>query len=110
MKFTPEQIRGFRDDFDYKAFASSRGTKFLVGWDQVRIECELLEVSELNARGGFETFTLLFKMPPDFPYKQGTMIFEHPVIGKKEILVVALEQDQDAMLFEAVINRPLEKN
>lgn len=110
MKFTQEQIEAMRAEFDHDAITAQVNSKFLVGWDDVRIECELVEVTPINTSKGSESFSLFFKMPPDFPYKQGLMIFEHPVIGKKEILVVALEHDQDGMLFEAVINRLLPKS
>ena len=109
MKFTPEQIKAMQADFDHDALTAQLNSKFLVGWDDVRIECELIEVTPINTSRGSEVFSMLFKMPPDFPYKQGTMIFEHSVIGKKEILVVAIEHDQDGMIFEAVINRLLPK-
>lgn len=90
----------------HEAFSQNVATKFHVPVDDNRhIELELAEVSELKEWPGQEQFAVVFRGPNDVFLGQGTRSFEHDQMGRFELLIVPIRQDQQGYYYEAVFNR-----
>ncbi|HLN97454.1 MAG TPA: hypothetical protein VK208_03130 [Pyrinomonadaceae bacterium] len=90
----------------HEAFTKHVDTKFNVPVDDNRnVELELAEVSELTEWPGQEQFAVVFRGPNDVFLGQGTRSFEHDQMGRFELLIVPIRQDQQGYYYEAVFNR-----
>lgn len=69
------------------------------------MELELAEVSELKEWPGQEQFAVVFRGPNDQFLGQGMRSFEHEQMGRFELLIVPVRQDELGYYYEAVFNR-----
>lgn len=73
------------------------------------VEAELVEVSEHN-RENLECFSLLFKVSKDKFFDQKIYKVNHPKMGEIDLfLTPVVHRDQDALYYESVFNRLIEK-
>lgn len=104
MSLTNEQLEEFRKVANRDAFAAQLNAKFQVDVGSKRFESVLTAVSELLTSSAHETFSLMFRMPENFPMEQGLYRFENPEIGVHEIFVVPIGKTSDGAEFQAVFN------
>ncbi|NIM16503.1 MAG: hypothetical protein GTO45_31205 [Candidatus Aminicenantes bacterium] len=98
------------EDLKKSSFEPHLNDKFVVQTDTVgNVEVELVEVAEHN-RENLECFSLLFKAPKDRFFDQKLYKVKHPKMGEVDLfLVPVVHEKQDALYYEAVFNRLLEK-
>ncbi len=93
-----------------EAFARTLNTQFQVQGNAARaLTLELIEVSEVRASGDYESFSIVFRGPPDTFLPQGMYRLHHAEIGTFDLFVVPIRQDQHGFYYEAVFNRPREE-
>lgn len=91
-------------------FSAIRGDTFaLVGAAEAAPRLRLAEVSSLGfnvpaARGGRESFSLIFHAPAGFRWTQGNYRLQHPTLGEHVIFLVPLGPEGDMMRLEAIFN------
>jgi hypothetical protein len=73
------------------------------------VAAELVEVSEHNQEN-LECFSLLFKVPKEKFFDQKTYKVNHAKMGEiKLFLTAVVHRDQEALYYESVFNRLIEK-
>lgn len=94
----------------HEAFTEHANSKFQVEVDENNeVELDLTEVSELKLYPEQEEFVLLFRGPGDTFLGQGARYFKHDKLGRFEMFIVPIRQDEQGFYYEAVFNR-LRKN
>jgi hypothetical protein len=63
------------------------------------------QVSPLKAVEGQESFSVYFHGPADRLVPQATYALEHERLGRMELFIVPIKQDQDGVRYEALFNR-----
>ena len=87
-------------------FAQHANSKFQAEVDEnTDVELELIDVSELKLYPQQEEFVLVFRGPLDRFLDQGVRNFKHDKMGRFEIFIVPIRQDQQGFYYEAVFNR-----
>jgi Domain of unknown function (DUF6916) len=87
-------------------FVQNIETKFHVQVEDNRhVELKLTEVSELQEWPGQEQFAVVFLGPGDLFLGQALRSFEHDQMGRFELLIVPIRQDEQGYYYEAVFNR-----
>lgn len=90
-----------RDDF-----AEHKGTKFKAFLNPEKpTEFELVDVSELQEKDNFQTFSLVFEAPLDAELVTGIVKMEHESLGSLSLGVSPFVQDEKCTKYEAVFNR-----
>jgi uncharacterized protein DUF6916 len=90
----------------HEAFSEQLNTKFQIQLDEnTSLELELIEVSELKLYPQQEEFTIVFRGPANAFLSQGTGDFRHERMGKFELFIVPVRQDEQGFYYEAVFNR-----
>lgn len=90
----------------HEEFAQQLNSKFQAEVDEKPdVELELTEVSELKVYPQQEEFVLVFRGPADKFLGQGARYFKHDQMGRFEIFIVPIRQDQHGFYYEAVFNR-----
>ena len=90
----------------HEEFAQQLNSKFQAEVDEKPdVELELTEVSELKVYPQQEEFVLVFRGPADKFLGQGARYFNHDHMGRFEIFIVPIRQDQHGFYYEAVFNR-----
>ena len=69
------------------------------------VTLELVEAGEVRSSGRSETFSILFRGPPDVFLPQAIYRFEHDAIGAFDLFTVPIRRDQDGVYYEALFNR-----
>ncbi len=76
------------------------------------IELELAQVTPGGTfgRGGanvpqFESFSLIFDGAQNRPLRQGSYPFEHEQVGRFDLFIVPIAQEQGVIQYQAVFNR-----
>ncbi|MGH9871620.1 MAG: DUF6916 family protein [Pyrinomonadaceae bacterium] len=96
-------------ELTYEAFSQNLNTKFQVPLDEShRVELELAEISEHKKFPDHEEFAILFCGAKELFLGQGLRPFEHDQMGKFELFLVPIRQDEKGYYYEAVFNRFLE--
>ena len=89
-----------------ETFSAQANTKFQVLVDEnTTVELELVEVSELKLYPQQEEFAIEFRGPSDMFLPQGVRDFAHEQMGKFELFIVPIRQDEQGYYYEAVFNR-----
>ena len=70
------------------------------------VALELIEAGGPPASGGDETFSIVFRGPPDAFLPQATYRFGHDGLGAFDLFIVPVGPDQAGHRYEAVFNRP----
>lgn len=90
-------------------FNEQINTKFQIYFSPDKpVETELIEVSELVSRPRQESFSLVFRAPPDVEAGQGNYKTEHQSMGEFALFLVPMGNSEKGAEFEAVFNRLLE--
>ena len=90
----------------HEAFTKNANTKFQVQIDEnTPVELELVAVSELKLYPQQEEFALLFRGPSDMFLGQGLRDFSHDQMGRFELFIVPIKQDEQGFYYEAIFNR-----
>ena len=90
----------------HQEFAQQANSKFQVEVDEhTDVELELTEVSDLKLHPQQEEFVLVFRGPLDTFLGQGVRDFKHDKMGRFELFIVPIRQDQQGFYYEAVFNR-----
>jgi hypothetical protein len=89
-------------------FSKHVGSKFALSLDQQAIELELLEVKGYlpgpNDQTGMERFSAFFEGPGAIYLPQAVYSLEHDQMGKFEIFLVPVSQNERGFRYEAVFN------
>lgn len=91
------------------SFTPLLNTVFQIEWGSHSIEVELTEVSELRVSRGHEAFSLVFRGPGDRYLPQATYRFNHSALGPIDLFIVPIGQDKHGLYYEAIFNRPRER-
>ena len=90
----------------HEEFNQQANSKFQVEFDEnPDVELELIEVSELKLYPQQEEFVVVFRGPSDAFLGQGARYFKHDKMGRFELFIVPVRQDQQGFYYEAVFNR-----
>jgi len=90
----------------HEAFAQQANSKFQVEVDETTdVDLELTEVSDLKLYPQQEEFVLLFRGPSNMFLGQGVRNFKHDAMGRFEMFIVPIRQDELGFYYEAVFNR-----
>jgi hypothetical protein len=94
------------DSLTHEAFVQNVNTKFHVSAnDTNQVELELAEVSELKQFKAHEQFAVVFRGPLDLFMGQGMRSFDHYKLGRFELFIVPIRQDEEGYYYEAVFSR-----
>lgn len=90
----------------HETFVEYINTRFQVQLDETKgVELELAEVSELKVLPQQEQFAIVFRGPLEIFLGQGIRSMAHEQMGKFELFIVPVRQDQQGFYYEAVFNR-----
>ena len=90
----------------FQEFTQHLNTKFYSPIDEdQRVELELAEISELKQTSRNEEFAIVLRGPKEAFLGQGTRYFEHDQLGKFELFIVPIRDDDEGYYYEAVFNR-----
>ena len=90
----------------HEEFSQHANSKFQVqGDDNIPVELELIDVSELKQYPRQEEFTLTFRGPLELFLGQGIRPFTHDQMGEFELFIVPIKQDADGFYYEVIFNR-----
>jgi len=93
-------------------FSKHVGSKFLLKLEPQAIDLELVEVKGYlpgpGDQTGMERFSVFFEGPGDI-LRQGLYPLEHEQMGKFEIFLVPISQNERGFRYEAVFNYFKEK-
>ena len=83
------------------------GETFTAGVPGGTVEIQLVDARPLEDHPsmGFEdSFSLLFRAPPDCPLTEGSVALDHDAAGWVVLFLVSAGEDEDGRYFEAVFN------
>ena len=87
-------------------FSRAANTKFQVEIDEnTRVDLDLILVSDVKLYPQQEEFVLEFRGPLDMFLGQGPRNFSHEQMGRFELFIVPVRQDQQGFYYEAIFNR-----
>ena len=87
-------------------FSRAANTKFQVEIDEnTRVDLDLILVSDVKLYPQQEEFVLEFRGPLDMFLGQGPRNFSHEQMGRFELFIVPVRQDQLGFYYEAIFNR-----
>ena len=78
----------------HDSFALLLNSQFQLERSSESIDMELLEVSELRASRGHESFSLVFRGPGDMFLPQETYRLNHSALGAIDLFIVPIGQDK----------------
>lgn len=74
------------------------------------VEVELVETSE-SRHDNMESFSVIFRGPMETPFEQKIHTLKHPGMGEFTLFLVPITYGKpDAMYYQAVFNRMVEKD
>ena len=90
----------------HEEFTKNANTKFQVKADEnTQVDLELVKVSDIKLYPQQEEFSVEFRGPLDMFLGQGGRDFSHEHMGKFELFIVPVRQDQQGFYYEAIFNR-----
>jgi hypothetical protein len=90
----------------HEEFSRHANSKFRVqGDDNIPVELDLIDVSELKVYPRQEEFTLTFRGPLELFLGQGIRPFTHDQMGEFELFIVPVKQDANGFYYEVIFNR-----
>jgi hypothetical protein len=88
-------------------FKTALHAPFTVWLDSTRtVELALEEITSLDVRPGWESFSLIFRGPSPPAFWDGMFEVEHAELGAFPLYVVAVNTEGDGQQYEAVFFRP----
>lgn len=92
----------------HETFIKHLNSKFLVRIDDSNtVEVKMVETYELKDAPQQERFSLVFRGPLEARLDQGTYSFEHNELGKFDLFIVPIRQDEAGFYYEAAFNRSI---
>ena len=93
-----------------QAFSEVLNSRFAV-WanDSDPVEFTLVECNEVLSTEWQHCYSLLFRGPSDQPPVQTTYFVENDQLGRMELLLVPVKQDDAGIYFEAVMNHLIKR-
>jgi hypothetical protein len=104
----PDGVEKVSDKLSHAGFAEQLNSKFCLRLEDLEIELELSEVSELKVTPGQEVFSLVFRGPATFVLSQQSYRLEHDQMSAFDLLIVPIRRDDKGVYYEAVFNRLVE--
>ncbi|HKB65155.1 MAG TPA: hypothetical protein VKC61_04815 [Pyrinomonadaceae bacterium] len=93
----------------FQDFTQQLNTKFQIPVNESqRVELELAEISELKKTSRNEEFAIVFRGPKEAFLGQGMRPLEHDQLGKFDLFIVPIREDEKGYYYQAVFNRFLE--
>ena len=93
----------------FQELTENLNTKFHIPVnDSQRVELELAEISELKQTPRNEEFAIVFRGPKEAFLGQGMRSLEHDQLGRFDLFIVPIREDDQGYYYEAVFNRFLE--
>ena len=92
------------DRFEHGAFLENLGSTFYLVGGSEKIELELFEVSELKKARLQEMFSIVFRCRSGSVLPQRTYRLEHEKMGRRDLLLVPIQKDDQWVYYEAVFN------
>ena len=90
----------------HEEFTRHVNTKFQVqNEENIPVELELIEISELKLYPKQEEFSLVFRSPLNMFLSQGVHNFSHEQMGQFELFIVPIRQDAQGFYYQAIFNR-----
>jgi hypothetical protein len=90
----------------HEEFSKNLNTKFHVqNEENISLELELTQVSELKLYPRQEEFSVEFRSPLNMFLGQGGYNFSHDQMGQFELFIVPIKQDEHGFYYEAIFNR-----
>ena len=98
------------EQFERERFRGVIGSNFtLTAADDVNAELVLTEVRDLRENSYSVAFSVVFLAPENFIVPQGLYDMEHSGLGKLQLLLVPIGQDDGRLRLEAVFNLLIQK-
>jgi hypothetical protein len=90
----------------HEEFTKHVNTKFQVqNEENIPVELELIEISEMKLYPKQEEFSLEFRSPLNMFLSQGVHNFSHEQMGQFELFIVPFKQDDQGFYYQAIFNR-----
>lgn len=90
----------------HEEFTKHLNTKFQVqNEENIPVELELIEISEMKLYPKQEEFSLEFRSPLNMFLSQGVHNFSHEQMGQFELFIVPFKQDDQGFYYQAIFNR-----
>ncbi len=90
----------------HEEFTKQVNTKFQVqNEENIPVELELIEISEMKLYPKQEEFSLEFRSPLNMFLSQGVHNFSHDQMGQFELFIVPFKQDDQGFYYQAIFNR-----
>ena len=90
----------------HEEFTKHLNTKFQVqNEENIPVELELIEISEMKLYPKQEEFSLEFRSPLNMFLSQGVHNFSHDQMGQFELFIVPFKQDDHGFYYQAIFNR-----
>jgi hypothetical protein len=90
----------------HEEFTKPVNTKFQVqNEENIPVELELIEISEMKLYPKQEEFSLEFRSPLNMFLSQGVHNFSHEQMGQFELFIVPFKQDDQGFYYQAIFNR-----
>jgi len=90
----------------FQAFTQELNTKFHIPVNESqRVELELVEISELKQTPRSQEFAIVFRGPKEAFLGQGMRSLEHDQLGRFDLFIVPIREDDKGYYYEAVFNR-----
>ena len=90
----------------HEEFTKHLNTKFQVqNEENIPVELELIEISEMKLYPKQEEFSLEFRSPLNMFLSQGVHNFSHEEMGQFELFIVPFKQDDQGFYYQAIFNR-----
>jgi len=90
----------------HEEFSQYLNTRFDVQLNEANAaQLKLAEVSPLKLYPRQEEFSIIFLGPLEAFLGQGVRIFSHEQLGKFELFIVPIRQDDKGFYYEAIFNR-----
>ena len=95
----------------HEEFTRAANTKFQVEFDEnTRVDLELITDSDVRLYPQQEEFAIEFRGPLEIFLAQGPHNFSHEQMGRFELFIVPIRQDEQGFYYEAVFNRIREQS
>ena len=90
----------------HEEFTRAANTKFQVEFDEnTHVDLELITVSDVRLYPQQEEFAIEFRGPLEIFLAQGPHNFSHEQMGRFELFIVPIRQDEQGFYYEAIFNR-----
>ena len=96
------------EELNLSDFQENLNAKFTLFLDTGgTVEIELTEARQGKMTSRQEMFSIYFRGSNEKPFWQGLYPVEHEQLGKFDLFLVPVEQNEQGMIYEAVFNRLL---